>query len=152
MRPMWVLVVCSAMTRVSLISVLDRPAAISRPPSGPGGELGYEGGLEHVAEPGELAEPGRRREGEQSISGYRPATQPRQRARGGIRDDDNDVSQSRWVAVPRHRTWVPVSGLATFRVSVGGRRETGEWTVSTAICPLLGYEAGTASVTQGKWG
>jgi hypothetical protein len=30
MRPTWVLVVCSAMTRVSLISELDRPWAISR--------------------------------------------------------------------------------------------------------------------------
>src|SRR5260370_31612734 len=29
MRPTWVLVVCSAMTRVSLISALDRPRAIS---------------------------------------------------------------------------------------------------------------------------
>ena len=43
-RPTWVLVVCSAMTRVSLISALDRPRAMSRSTS--------------VSRLGERAEPG----------------------------------------------------------------------------------------------
>ena len=53
-----------------------------RPWPGPGGELWQESGVEAVAELGELGEPGRWREAEQVVTGYRAAPELAQRAAG----------------------------------------------------------------------
>ena len=92
MRPTWVLVVCSAMTRVVLISVLDRPWAISRSTSvsrwvsaptvrGNGGPEAWPAGEVGDQPPGH-------RGGEQGVAGGHHADRVHQFGGGGVLEQE----------------------------------------------------------------